>query len=371
VSRASEGSESSAAPGSAPSPESLAAQFHVYEVRTEGDELRYYGEPLADRETVLDALTPRFRASGYRVSLTRETGEHVLVARERSPGVDGVPWTNLALFVATAATTLFAGARWYGVDVAADPLGVFEAWPFAASVLLVLAVHEFGHYALSRRHDVEASLPYFIPLPNLIGTLGAVIRIRERVPSRRALFDFGVAGPLAGLVATVAVTAVGVSLPPVSVPAGAGPGVELGYPPLVQVVAAAVGEPLAYSDGRRVNPVVVAGWVGAFVTFLNLLPVGQLDGGHVVRAVAGEYADYVQYAVPAALAGLAGYLFVFEGGRGAGLWVLWAVFALVFASLDTPSPTDRDAVGPARTALAAVTLGLGLLCFTPTPVVLT
>jgi membrane-associated protease RseP (regulator of RpoE activity) len=340
-------------------------------VRAEGDEVRYYGEPLADRETVLDALAPRFRASGYRVSLTRETGEHVLVARERSPGVDGVPWTNVGLFAATAATTLFAGARWYGVDPTAEPARVVEAWPFAASVLFVLAVHEFGHYALSRRHDVEVSLPYFIPLPNLIGTLGAVIRVRERVPSRRALFDFGVAGPLAGLVATVAVTAVGVSLPPVSVPAGAGPGVELGYPPLLRAVAAAAGEPLVYPPGRRVNPVVVAGWVGAFVTFLNLLPVGQLDGGHVVRAVAGGYARYVGYAVPAVLAGLAGYLVAFEGGRGASLWGLWAVLSLVFVALHTPTPTDRAPVGPGRTALAVVTLGLGVLCFTPTPVVLT
>ena len=354
-----------------PRPEALAEQFYVYEVQTGEEEVRYYGEPLADRETVLDALSPRFRSRGYRVSLTRDTGEFVLVATERTPGVDGVPWTNLALFAATTATTLFAGARWYGYDPLASPARLVEAWPFAASVLFVLAVHEFGHYALSRHHGVDVSLPYFIPLPNLIGTLGAVIRLRERVPSRRALFDFGVAGPLAGLVATVGVTAVGVTLPPVAVASGAGPGVELSYPPLVRGVALALGEPLAYPAGRRVNPVVVAGWVGAFVTFLNLLPVGQLDGAHVLRAVAGEQTARLQYLVPVALAALAAYLFVFEDGRAAGLWAFWAVLALVFARIRGPPPTDSSGVGPARTLVAAGTLALGLLCFTPTPVVLT
>jgi membrane-associated protease RseP (regulator of RpoE activity) len=361
----------SAVPDGPPEPEALAEQFHVYEVRTDEREVRYYGEPLADRETVLSQLAPRFRSRGYRVALTRETGEFVLVATERSPGVDGVPWPNVALLLATAGTTLFAGARWYGVDPLAEPARTLQAWPFAASVLLVLAVHEAGHYVLSRHHGVDASLPYFIPLPNLIGTLGAVIRVRERVPSRRALFDFGVAGPLAGLVATVAVTAVGVSLPPVAVAAGAGPSVELGYPPLLQGVAALLGEPLAYPAGRRVNPVVVAGWVGAFVTFLNLLPVGQLDGGHVVRAVAGERTEQVQYVVPVLLAGLTGYLIVFEGGRSAGIWGLWAVLALVFARLRGPAPTDPEPVGTPRTLVAVGTLALGLLCFTPTPVVLT
>jgi membrane-associated protease RseP (regulator of RpoE activity) len=361
----------SGTPDDHPEPESLAEQFHVYEVRAGEDAVRYYGEPLADRETVVTTLSPLFRRRGYRVSLTRETGEFVLVARERSPGVDGVPWTNVGLFVATAATTLFAGSRWYGVDALADPVGALGAWPFAASVLLVLAVHEFGHYALSRRHDVDASLPYFIPLPNLVGTLGAVIRVRERVPSRRALFDFGVAGPLAGLAATVVVTAVGVTLPPVAVASGASPGVELGYPPLVRGVAALLGEPLAYPAGRRVNPVVVAGWVGAFVTFLNLLPVGQLDGAHVLRAVAGERTAQVQYLVPALLAGLTAYLVLFEGGDSAGVWGLWAVLALLFARFRGPAPTEDEGVGPARTVVAVCTLLLGLLCFTPTPVVLT
>jgi membrane-associated protease RseP (regulator of RpoE activity) len=242
----------------------------------------------------------------------------------------------------------------------------------------VLAVHELGHYAMSRYHDVEASLPYFIPVPTLLGTLGAVIRMNDHIPSRRALFDIGVAGPLAGLVATVAVTAVGVSLPPIEVGATGGGAaattatarVQLGYPPLIQLVAGAVGRPLTYPErGLMVNPVVVGGWVGAFVTFLNLLPVGQLDGAHVVRALVGDALSAVQRLVPLALFGLAGYLYLFEGGRAVGIWVLWGFIALAFGRVGGVTPLDDAPVGRGRWLVGVVTLVLGALSFTPVPLV--
>jgi len=360
-----------AAPGDVPDPESLADAFSVYEVEVSGDDVRYYGEPMDGREEVIRRLAPRFRQRGHRVTLQRETGEFVLVATERSLGVEGIPWTNVLLFCATVLTTLFAGARWYGYDALTEPAQLLAAWPFAVSVLGVLAVHEFGHYALSRYHSVEASLPYFIPIPNVLGTLGAVIRMRDNIPSRKALFDIGVAGPLAGIAATIVVTDIGVTLPPVAV----GPDtliaeVELGFPLLVQGIAAALGEPLKYGEGYIVNPVVIGGWVGAFVTFLNLLPVGQLDGAHVTRAVVGEYISLVQTAVPLALFGLAGYLFVFADGRGATLWVLWGMLTLLFSRAGNATPVDESSVGRRRQAIAVLTLVVGALCFTPVPIVL-
>ncbi|MFC7229587.1 site-2 protease family protein [Salinirubellus salinus] len=350
-------------------PDALDEAFHVYEVEVADGDVRYYGEPLVERENVVQRLAPQFRERGYRVMLNYETGEYVLVATERSVGVDGVPWTNVALFLATVLTTLFAGSRWYGVDPLADPARLVEAWPFAAAVLGVLAVHEFGHYALSRHHDVAASLPYFIPLPNLLGTLGAVISMNDHIPDRDALFDIGVAGPLAGLVATVVVTAIGVSLPPVEVAQVAG-GVTLGYPLLIQGVAALLGEPLVYGEGLSVNPVVVGGWVGAFVTFLNLLPVGQLDGAHVTKALVGDYLGAVQRAVPVALFGLAGYLYLFEGGRSAGVWAVWGFLTLLLGRAGSAEPLDDTPVGTGRKLVGALTLVLGVLCFTPMPVVL-
>jgi membrane-associated protease RseP (regulator of RpoE activity) len=331
-------------PEDLPAPGRLAETFRVYEVDAATDEgVKYYGDPVVDSETILQRIGPLFRERGYRVALREEMGEHVLVAQQRSVGVDGIPWTNVLLAVATLASTLFAGSRWYGLDVLGDPASILQAWPFAAGVLGILAIHESGHYVLSRYHQVEASLPYFIPLPfNVIGTLGAVIRMNDNIPDRRALFDIGVAGPLAGLVATVAVTAVGVTLPPVQVAGGIVTQVEIGFPPLIQAIALAAGEPLEYAGPTTlVNPVVIAGWVGAFVTFLNLLPVGQLDGAHVVRSLVGERFSRVQFVVPIALFGLAGYLVAFEGGRGAFLWGFWGVLALL----------------------------LGVLCFVPVPLV--
>jgi len=357
-------------PAEVPDPDTLSETFHVYDVEVTEQGVRYYGEPLTVRDEVVRHLAPLFREAGYRVTMDYETGEFVLVATERSTSVDGVPWTNLALLLATVATTLFAGARWYGLPVTEDPLALLRAWPFAASVLGVLAVHELGHYVLSRHHEVEASLPYFIPIPNILGTLGAVIRMRDNMPSREALFDIGVAGPLAGLVVTVLVTAVGVSLEPVRVGETAlVAGIDLGYPLLIQAIAALLGEPLHYSDpGVVVNPVLVGGWVGAFVTFLNLLPVGQLDGAHVARAVAGDCVDRVQLAVPAALFGLAGYLYVFADGRGAFLWALWGLLALLFSRVGGATPIDESPVGRKRQAVAVVTLVVGALCFVPVPI---
>ena len=359
-------------PRNLPAPESMAESFYVYEVETTENGVRYYGEPLDDRENVLRAVAPMFRDRGYRVTISYETGEHVLVATERSTSVEGVPWTNVVLFFATVLTTLFAGSRWYGIDVLAEPLAVVRAWPFALSVMSVLAVHELGHYILSRYHDVQASLPYFIPLPNVIGTLGAVIRMNDNMPSRRALFDIGVAGPLAGLGATVIVAAVGVSLPPVEASGSAFVGqLELGYPLLVQGIAAALGQPLEYGAGQMVNPVVVGGWVGAFITFLNLLPVGQLDGAHVTRALVGDRIRLLGNVVPALLFGMAGYLILFENGRAAGLWVIWGVLTLVFSRVGSVTPIDETPVDGRRRAIGALTLVLGLLCFTPVPIALT
>ena len=362
-------------PADLPDPEALTESFDVYQVEVEDGRVRYYGELADEEERVVKSVAPTFRDRGYRVRLRHETGEHVLVATERQTGVEGIPWLNVVLFVATVGTTLLAGARWYGLPVQSNPLSILGAWPFSVAVIGVLAVHEFGHYALSRYHDVQASLPYFIPIPNPLGTLGAVIRMNDNMPSRRALFDIGVAGPLAGLVATVVVTAVGVSLPPIDAGATASQSVatriELGYPLLIQGIAALLGEPLAYEGTRTVNPVVVGGWIGAFVTFLNLLPVGQLDGAHVTRALVGDAIDRLQLVVPAALFALAGYLFVFEDGRAATIWLLWGVLALVFGRIGGARPLDESPVDTGRRAVGLLTLALGVLCFTPMPVVVT
>ncbi|WP_336036163.1 site-2 protease family protein [Halobacterium yunchengense] len=360
-------------PDGAPNPDSFASVFDVYEVRQRDDAVLYFGDPVTDRQTLMEAVWPAFRESGYDVRLARRTGETVLVAEPHETGEDGVPWTNVALFVATLASTLYVGATWYYVDPFSPE--IVRALPFTLAVMGVIGTHELGHYVLSRYHDVDATLPYFIPFPSLFGTMGAVIRMRGQIPDRDALFDIGVAGPIAGLVAAVAVSAVGLWLPPVTVPPAivdspSAVEVRFAYPPLLQAVATAVGEPLSYSDpSKSINPVVMGGWIGMFITFLNLIPVGQLDGGHVLRALVGERAERVAPLVPTALFALAGYQWlVADAGDAAGIWVLWGVLTTVVSFAGTAQPVDDAAVDRRRVAVGVLTFVLGALCFMPVPI---
>jgi membrane-associated protease RseP (regulator of RpoE activity) len=356
--------------------ERIESVFAVYETRAEDGVLRYYGDPLVAPSTVVRELWPVFREAGYDVDLTRHHGEYALVAKPTTIGVDGIPWTNLLLLLATVASTLFAGSLWYHIDPFADPLAMWQAWPFMIAILGVLGVHEMGHYVMSRYHKVDASLPYFIPVPTLIGTMGAVIKMKGRMPDRKALFDIGVAGPLAGLIATVIVTIVGLHLPPVTAPdeVVADPNaiqIELGYPLLLEWLAIAFDQPLYRDDpATSINPVVVGGWVGMFVTFLNLIPVGQLDGGHILRAMAGDLQETLAALVPGVLLALAGYLYYVSGysGNSVFIWVFWGIFTAVLASVGPAHPVNDDRLGAGRWLLGFLTFVLGLLCFMPVPI---
>jgi len=228
---------------------------------------------------------------------------------------------------------------------------------------------------MSRYHDVDASLPYFIPFPSLFGTMGAVIRMRGQMPDRDALFDIGAAGPLAGLVAAVVVTVVGLLLPPVHVPpeivnSTSAVEIQFAYPPLLRAIATVVGEPLSYSDpSRSINPVVMGGWIGMFVTFLNLIPVGQLDGGHILRSLVGDTADRIAPLVPTTLFALAGYLWlVGEAGNAAGIWVLWGFLSMLVTFMGSVDPIDDQPLDRRRSALGVLTFVLGALCFMPIPI---
>jgi membrane-associated protease RseP (regulator of RpoE activity) len=379
-----------AAATDAPAPERLADVFRVESLRNDGDRLVYVGEPLVGPDELERRVWPAFRDAGYdvRFATVQDTEtdpisgvelrsrRHALVAQPAGGGIDEVPWTNVVMLALTVLTTLFAGSMWY-YEPLSGPLDLFtgDKWKFTAAVLSVLGVHEFGHYALSRYHRVNASLPYFIPIPSFIGTLGAVIRMKGRIPDREALFDIGVAGPLAGLVAAVVVSVVGLLLPPIQVPqsvlsSATAVEIRFGYPPLLQFLSAVTNQPLTYDDpARAVNPVVFGGWVGMFVTFLNLIPVGQLDGGHVTRAMFGQRAESIAALVPAVLFGLAGYLYLFAdvGFNAPFLWGFWGVVTLGLAYVGSAEPIYEEPLDRKRLAVGALTFVLGALCFVPVP----
>ncbi len=363
-------------PSEGPTPDDLGTVFSVYEVREDGDRLLYYGEPLVGRDRLVEELWPEFREAGYEMRLTRQVGEHVLVAEPNEVGIDGIPWTNILLALLTVLSTLWAGSTWYHARPFQNPASILQGWPFMAGIMTVLGVHEFGHYVASRYHGVRASLPYFIPVPiSFIGTFGAVIKMKGRMPDRRALFDIGVSGPLAGLVATILVTTVGLYLDPVTVPervleSESALEVQFGYPLLLHALSAITGQPLQYPAGKAVNPVVIAGWVGMFVTFLNLIPVGQFDGGHLLRSLFGESHERVTPFVPVVLFGLAGYLYFFESvaGNAVAIWVFWGIFASVFSLAGSATPVSDEDLDLRRKAIGALTIVLGILCFHPVPI---
>ena len=361
------------APGSGPDPLAFREVFFVYETANDGDTLRYYGTPRIPIRQVLREVWPVFHQHGYDVRMEEQLGEVILIAEPIDVGINGIPWTNIVLLLATVGSTLFAGAHWYHLDPTSAE--IIHAWPFTLAIMAVLGIHELGHYVMSRYHGVHASLPYFIPLPTLIGTMGAVIKMKGHIPSRRALFDIGVAGPLAGLVATIIITIIGLHLPPVDIPQEVidhpdSVTVDLGFPLLLELIAMAVGQSLAPAPGQTVNPVVIAAWVGMFITFLNMIPVGQLDGGHILRSIAGERQELVASAVPIVLFGLAAYLYFLLGVsfHGVMIWALWGVLTAVFLAVGPAAPVVEEQLGRRRIAIGIITFILAMLCFHPVPV---
>ncbi|KTG30553.1 site-2 protease family protein [Haloferax profundi] len=365
-----------------PPVEALRAVFDVHETRTDGERLVYYGESLVPEQMLVREVWPAFRRAGYEVQAqtTGFGGTDVVVAEPISTGIDGVPWKNLALFVATIVSTLFVGAvGWYYVplsDLTANPLLALQAWPFTAAILGVLSVHELGHYLMGKYHGVNVSLPYLIPFIFPFGTLGAIIRMRGQMPDRKALFDIGVAGPLAGLAATIVVTVIGLSLEPMTVPAWAFASssdvIIFNNPPLLDAIATLLGRPTEYPDPRTVvHPVVIGGWVGMFFTVLNLLPVGQLDGGHMVRAMLGERQESLAAAVPLVLFGIAGYLHYVRGlgiNESVGLWFFWGLLSTFIAYNGPADPVDETPLGAGRIAIGLFTFALGAACFLLVPI---
>ena len=301
-----------------------------------------------------------------------------------------------ALFGATVLSVFYAGATQHlprrpedYVDAAYTRLGIpgalrtlgwalGQGWRFAVPLLAILVTHEFGHFLLARRHRVPASLPMFVPFPNLLGTMGAVISMRP-IGSRNALVDIGAAGPLAGLVLAIPITAVGLALSPIEplTPGGLLEGDALLYLLLKRVVCGAI--PHGYDV--QLHPFAFAGWTGLFMTMLNLLPVGQLDGGHITYALFGRRADrwsrwFIVGLLGYALA-LAGYIasttppgqLTLERFEPALIWGPWALVTRVVLRLsgDEHPPAGDDPLTPARKAIALLCLALFALLFMPLP----
>ncbi len=266
---------------------------------------------------------------------------------------------HIVLFALTFVTTLVAGTFLAGANPLKNPSDLVLGLMFSVPLLLILGVHEMGHYAAARRHGVAVTPPYFIPAPSFIGTFGAFIKIKSPVPHRNALLDIGASGPIAGAVVAIPVLLVGLRMSSVMQVAALPGAYSLGDSLLVHAASYAVFGAIPKGYDVVLHPVAIAGWIGLLVTALNLLPSGQLDGGHVAYAVFGPGYAKVARAVPFILLPM-GYLW--PG------WIIWAVL-LFFLGTRHPSPVFAEIPLSRGRRLVGFASGvLFLLCFTPSPV---
>jgi len=335
----------------------------VREREIRGVAIIFGGELLVTPRRALDLLQPRFKPFGYTPFLREERGKvwiqalplAEVTAREN-------PLVNLALFLATCLSTVWAGSG--TLNPFAEPAKLLSGVPFAFTLLSILGVHEFGHYFTARRYGTAVSLPYFIPAPPpfIFGTLGAIIKMRSPARARNSLFDIAAAGPLAGLAIAIPALLVGLAWSRViPIPPGY-EGVIFGDSLLMRaLVYLTFG---AIPDGMDVliHPVGLAGWVGLFVTALNLFPVGQLDGGRIAYALVGRHHRKISMATFAALLALGAV-------TGSLNWVIWAVLLFFLIGFHhTPPLDDLTPLSPGRRLLGIVSLGLLILLLPPVPI---
>ena len=323
--------------------------------------VRFRGHLLVPPETAMTVLTPRLQPLGF-IPMLQSSGEIVLV---RLPGARRIPggwkgWPlNLALFLATLGTTLFVGAVMEGVSPLQQPTSILAGVPFSASLLLILGCHELGHYLTARSYGVQVSLPYFVPLPlPPMGTMGAIIRMRSPIPNRKVLFDIGISGPLLGLVVAIPVLVLGLILSPIKPLSGVvlQEGNSLAYLFLKWLLKG----PIPAGSDVMLHPMAMAGWLGFFVTALNLLPLSQLDGGHIAYATIGPRFRKVVWVFLGALV----VLFLVSRWEG---WLVWVVLTVILGLRHPPPLDDLTPLDPSRRRLSMVALILLVTLLPPLP----
>ncbi|MCX7609635.1 MAG: site-2 protease family protein [Anaerolineales bacterium] len=380
----------------------------LYEDVTLGDSnaqfvVRYRGRLLVDsleaHTSLMTALQPYGLVPLFRKGNAGQAIVFLVPSLPKRKGTTPIS-LNLVMFLLTLFSVMFAGIVLpEGTILPSDLFGqlrlllanLLTGWPFAVALLSILLAHEFGHYLMGRARKVDVSLPFFIPLPfSILGTLGAFINMRDIPRNKRDLFDIGIAGPLAGLIIAIPVLFIGLRLSHLDTiaPPGSGMGSYLegnsllylfakylvfgrllpepvsyhGLPPLLYwVVYFFTGWPAPYG-GTDVflHPVALAGWAGILVTALNLIPAGQLDGGHILYALFGER---LRKALPFIVSGLIVLGFFWSG------WWLWAFLLVIFGRIHAEPLDQITELDPRRRILAWVMMVIFLLTFSPAPMI--
>lgn len=344
------------------------------EFQQKGRIITFEGQLLSDSERSYDEIRRRFYPYGYTPMLQRKNEQDVVLAMEGlvDRAKKSNPLFNILLLCLTILTTLSAGAQLelgYNLFEAITSgnrylIGqvLVAGLPFAITLLGILGVHELGHYFAAQWHHVQATLPYFIPMPFGLGTLGALINIKSPMKNRSVLFDIGLAGPYAGLVVAIPLFLIGLYLSSATyIPIGLG-GITMEAlgSSIFSRTAVNLLTDIPAGQTIQVHPILYAAWWGIFVTGINLLPVGQLDGGHAVYALLGRYAH--------GIALLTFLLLIVIGSLQQQLaWFIWAFFIMLGGLKHPPPLNDIADVGPVRKLIGVMTIILFILIFIPSP----
>ncbi len=331
----------------------------------------------------ISQIIARLMTSGYFPQIQKRNGELLVhVLPQASSATKPKYWLHILLFLLTVATTMMAGSIMIGEDIFSDLSRILYGWQYSLAVLTILTTHEMGHYLAARYHKMNVTLPFYIPLPIPgfhFGTLGAFIKIKSPIPSRTALLDVGAAGPLAGFVMSLFFLALGyMNLPDI---AGIVAYVEQIHPWNIegQAINLVLGKSLLFAffndvlAGGRLPmneiyhfPFIFAGWIGFLVTAINLIPIGQLDGGHILYSLVGRKSR---------VAGISAFVlllvlnFVLIVEFSSFVWVLWVILIFFLIGFRHP-PTRQDHVdlNKERQIIGWLSLTIFILCFSPLPI---
>jgi len=314
------------------------------------------------QDITLDHLEQEVKHSSVDIKVINDHNDVTLFIEENKVvlTIPKIPRINIILFFITILSTLFAGAMMEGADIYNYPFELFKGIPFSITLMLILGTHEFGHYYYAQKHGVDATLPYFIPAPTIIGTFGAFIKINSPIRKKNALLHIGAAGPIAGFIVAVPALIIGLTQSTVITLDETFEGMRLGDSLLMVGLTGIIFPGLGPNQDILLHSVAFAGWIGLLVTMLNLLPIGQLDGGHIAYAMLGEKYDKV--AITALLSLIPLSYFTLN-------WLIWGALILILMRTvkHPPVMNIHEPLSYKDKKIGYMCLAIFILCFIPAP----